>query len=183
MIANTDTLAGASQDFARFTELQQLLNTARTNLDELEVKMNRCANKAAEMNAAEYVVLQEQFAGLEKDLTKLFEKHPEWRQEKKSVKTPFGEVAQRTVTELHVANPAATVALIEARGKTDPDFKADDFLHKEVSPNLEALEGMSDDELSKLGVTRKTREQITVKPAKVNVAKAVKAAKGKEVKA
>jgi hypothetical protein len=179
MIANLDTTAGAAQDFARFTELQQKFNGARNRLDELEVTMNRCANKAAELNAEAYVVLQEEVVGLERDLTKLFEKHPEWRPDSKSVKTPFGEVNQRTVTELIVANPAVTVRLIEARAETDPYFTAADFLHIVKSPNLEALEGMSDDELAKLGVARKKSEKVTVKPAKVNVAKTVKAAKGK----
>lgn len=148
-----------------------------TKLAELEVLINLRAQKAAEAAAAEYVILQEETSRLEGSLKALFERHPEWRGPKKSVNTPYGDVAQRTVTELEVPNPAMTVALIEARGKSEPAFRAEDFLRVEKSPNLEALEGLNDGDLARLGVNRKSREAISVKPAKVSVAKVVKAAK------
>lgn len=181
MIANLEPMAGASQDFARLTDLQQRHSKASNDLDALEVKMNELSQKSASVFATDYVVLQEELTSLDTKIKLLFEKNPEWRGPNKSVKTPFGEVSQRTVTELEVANPAVTVTLIEARAKEDPKFKAEDFLRVAKSPNLEALEGLSDDELAKLGVSRKKREQVTVKPAKVSVAKTVKAAKGKVV--
>ncbi len=177
MIANIDSIAGTSQDFARLTDLQQRHSKASNDLDALEVKMNEQSQHSANVFATDYVVLQEAVSGLDAEIKALFERHPEWRGPNKSVKTPFGEVAQRTVTELEVANPAVTVTLIEQKFAE----AAEKYLHIEKSPNLEALEGMSDDELAKFGVSRKKREQVTVKPAKVSVAKAVKAAKGKVV--
>lgn len=179
MIANIETNAGAGQDFARLAELQQKFNDADTKLAALEVTMNEKAQGAAHPFGPDYVVLHESKAALESDIKELFNRHPEWRGDGKSVKTPFGEVAQRTVTELEVPNAAMTVALIEAQGKTDPAFKAEDFLRIEKSPNVEALEGLGDDALAKLGVRRVKREQVTVKAAKVSVAKTVKAAKAK----
>ncbi len=182
MIASIEHIAigaatGISQDFARFVELQQKHTESSNKLAALEVAINVGAQSAAEASAADYVVLQETVTGLDTELKALFERHPEWRGDKKSVGTPFGSVEQRTATELQVANPAMTVALIEAMGAADPQFKAGDFLHVEKEPDLEALERLTNDELAKLGIKRVTTERVTVKPAKINVSKAVKAAK------
>lgn len=167
-------------DFARFVELQQDYTKAHTELQKLEVEINSGAQKAMESKAVDYVVLQEVLSGYDRELKSLFEKYPEWRGDKKSVSTPYGSVEQRTATELEVENPALTVALIKARGQTDKTFNPPDFLHVEEEPNLEALERLDADALGKLGVKRVSTERITVKPAKVNVAKAVKAAKAKQ---
>lgn len=176
MIANIETLAGATQDFARITELQQQFNDTDTKLGALEVAMNEKAQAASKPFAEDYVVLQELKVKLDTEIKTLFEAHPEWR-DGKTVKTPFGEVAQRTVTELEVPNPAMTVALIKAAALHDLKFKEADYLRVFEEPNVEALEALGDDALAKLGVQRVKREQITVKAAKVSVAKAVKAAK------
>lgn len=178
MISNIETTGGTTQDFALLAELQQQHTKAQTALESLEVKMNEQSQKSAGAFATDYVVLQESLSKLDAGIKALFARHPEWR-DGKSVKTPFGEVAQRTVTELEIANPAVTVTLIEARGQADPKFNSEDFLRRDVAPNVEALEGLTDDELAKLGVRRVKTEKITVKPAKVSVAKLVKAAKGK----
>jgi hypothetical protein len=175
MIANIDPIAGTAQDFARLTEALQTLSRRSNELEALEVKMNEQAQKSAGAFAADYVVLQEALAKLDGIVKELFAAHPEWRGPNKSVKTPFGEVSQRSVTELDVPNEAMTVALIEAQFSE----AAADYLHIDKAPNLEALERLGDDALAKLGVQRKKREQVTVKPASVSVAKAVKAAKAK----
>jgi hypothetical protein len=166
-----------TQDFARLVECQQLHNTLTTRLKELEVDLDKAAQASAVTSAPAYVCLQEDVSKVESEITQLFNRNPGWRGDQKSVKTPFGAVESRSVTKLKVANPAVTVTLIKARGTSDPDFKAHLFLHIEELPNIEALEGLQDDELAKLGVTRETTEKVTVSPVKANVAKAVKAAK------
>lgn len=166
-----------SQDFAKFVDLQQQYTATHNKLQELEVTINSASQRCVEGLAPEYVVLQEELSRLDADIKALFEKHPDWRGDKKSVVTPYGGVEQRSVVELEVPNPAMTVSLIKARGQSDKQFVAEDFLHIEEEPNIEALERLNDSDLAKLGVNRKKRESITVKPAKVNVAKAVKAAK------
>lgn len=178
MISNIDqTAAGTSQDFARLAELQQLHSKDTNSLELLEVKMNELALRSSSAFATDYVILQEALAARDTEIKALFARHPEWCADSKSVKTPFGEVAQRTVTELEVPNPAMTVALIEAKFAE----AAGDYLRVEKSPNIEALESLSNDELVKLGVQRVSTERVTVKPAKVSVAKTVKAAKAKAV--
>ena len=180
MISTTENLGGQSQAFASFVELQQQHTELSNQLDQLEVTINRDAQASAKASAEAYIVLQENIAALDIKLKAFFAAHPEWRGEKKkSVSTPFGSVEQRTANELEVPNAAMTVAMIEACGKSDAAFKADDFLHVSKEPNLEALERLDDSALAKLGINRVTTERVTVKPAKVSVAKAVKAAKAK----
>jgi hypothetical protein len=169
--------ADSNQDFAKFVELQQKHTEATNKLAALEVAINVGAQSAAQVSAPDYIVLQETVAGLEADLKALFARHPEWRGDKKSVATPYGSVDQRTVTELEVPNPAMTVALIKARGQAEPSFKSADYLHVTEEPDLESLERLNNDEMAKLGINRLNSERISVKPAKMNVAKAVKAAK------
>lgn len=172
-INNTQT----AQDFAKFVDLQQLHTSTYNRLQKLEVTMNEDSQKAAEKHSADYVVLQEDFSKLDAELKAFFEKFPEWRGDKKSVTTPFGSVEQRTVVEIEITKPQVTVALIKARGLTDKDFTAADFLHVEEKPNIEALERLDDAQLAALGAQRVRRESVTVKPAKVSVAKVTKAAK------
>ncbi len=124
-------------------------------------------------------MLQESVAGFETEIKALFAKHPEWRGDTKSVKTPYGSVEQRSSKSLVAPNPTMTVALIEAKGKVDANFKPETFLHITKEPNLETLEAWSDDELAKVGINREENESVTVKPARINVAKTVKAAKAK----
>jgi len=166
-----------AQDFARFVDLQQRHTKLHTVMEQLEVTMNLDAQKAAEGHTAAYVVLQEDFAKLDVELKALFAKYPEWRGEKKSVTTPFGSVEQRSVVEIEIPNPKHTVALIKARGATDKEFHAADFLHVEEKPNVEALERFTDAQLAELGASRVRRESVSVKPAKVSATKIVKGAK------
>ena len=179
MISTNENVGGSSsaQDFAQFVELQQKYTEASTQLDALEVRINESSQKVAQAHAADFIVLQETVAELDAQLKELFGRHPEWRGDKKSVSTPYGSVEQRTAKELQVPNPAMTVALIEAKGKSDPAFQSATFLHVTTEPNLEALERLSDETLAGLGITRVETQRMSVKPAKVNVAKAVKAAK------
>lgn len=173
-----------SQDFARLVELQQKHSETTLALEAVETKMSRASLAAANLSATDYVVLQESLAGLDEQIKALFTRHPEWREgDKKSIKTPFGEVSQRTAKELEVPNEAATVVLIEARQKQDATFDSAAFLHVTKKPNLEALEAWSDDELALVGITRKETEKVTVKPAKVKAAAVAKAAKNQGVPA
>lgn len=170
-----------TQDFARLVELLQKHSSGTNDLAKLETEMSRLSLNAASARLTDYVVLQEQNAAVEAEIKVLFEKHPEWRGEKKSVATPFGSVEQRSTTELQIDNPVMTLALIRARANRDDFFCAGDYIHVEESPDKEALEKLSDEELEELAVKRVKTESITVKPAKVNAAKIVKAAKKKEV--
>lgn len=178
MISNLETtVTPASQDFARLVDLQQKFNAASLALETLEVAINKSAQHCAAENAAAYCVHQEELATLDAAIKVLFANHPEWRGDAKSIKTPYGSVEQRKVTELEVPNPAMTVALIEGRGAQDKAFDVQAFLRIEKEPNIEALESLTDDELAKLGCRRVSTDRVTVKPAKINAAKAVKAAR------
>ena len=168
-----------TQDFARLVELQELYTSTSNKIATLEASTNTFVNDTLKGQVPDFVVLQETLAKCDQEIRELFKRNPQWKGPNKSVKTPFGEVGERTTTEMDIPNPAMTVALIKGRGASDPAFKSSDFLHVEELPSKEALERLKDDELADLGVRRISTESITVKAAKVNMAKAVKAAKSK----
>ena len=176
---NTET---HSQEYARLIDLQVLFTKTSDEIDQLDTRINDASNKLAAPLAPDYVVLTERKAQCDAEIQALLKKNPQWEGKNKSVKTPFGEVGRRTVTALEIPNPAMTVVLMTARGTTDPAFKPSDFLYVEESPAKEALERLSNEDLTKLGVTRTVTESITVKPAKINVSKVVNAAKQQSTK-
>lgn len=172
--------AGQSQDFARLVELQQEHTRSSTELERIETEMTKDSQAGAAKHTAEYVCHQERKAAVETEIKALFARNPQWLDAgEKTVKTPFGSVSSRTATSLEIPDEDATVALLELRAARDKDFDASLFIRTRKVPNVEALESLTDAELSKLGVTRTTTERVTVKPAKVDATKVVKAAKKK----
>ena len=166
-----------TQDFAEFVEQLAEFTRLDSELAALELTVNKAAQKCAVDRAPDYVLLQEARTRSEERVKALYAAHPEWRGKSKSVSTPLGEVAERETTTLEIPNPAVTVTLIKAAAATF-GRQPKDLLHVEESPNKEALEGMTDDQLKALGVARVTRTSVSVKARKVDVKKA--ALKGKE---
>jgi hypothetical protein len=165
-----------TQDYPRFVELLQSHAALTHRLGEIESRLNLRQLAAAGDVLVEFVIINEDIALLDTAIKDLFLAHPEWRGAAKSVSTPFGAVESRSSTEIDVPNEPMTVALIQARGKTDPEFKADLYLRVTIEPNVEALESLDDSALEKLGGRRVKKETVTVKPAKVKAGAAIKAA-------
>jgi hypothetical protein len=107
----------------------------------------------------------------------LISAHPEWFQDKKSIKTPYGSVGFRSTTSLDVPNEEASIILIEQLCKDDEKAQ---YLRKETTLNREALELLSDAELRQFRIKRLKEESCTVKPLKLDLGKAVKEAAEKE---
>lgn len=167
-----------TQDFARLVELQQEHTKSSTELERIQTQMTDDSQLGASKHTAEYVCHQERVSAVEAEIKQLFARNPQWLTDgEKTVKTPFGSVSSRRSTSLDIPDEEATVTLLELRAVRQTDFDAGLFIRIKKVPNYEALESLPDDELSKLGVTRVTTDRITVKPAKVDAAKVVRAAK------
>lgn len=180
MIATTEPQAGQSQDFARLIELQQEHTKSSTELERIQTVMTADSQAAAAAQTTDYVIHQERVAAMEREIRALFARNPQWLTDgEKTVKTPFGSVSSRSVASLEIPDAEATVVLLELRAVKDKDFDASLFIRTQKVPNVEALESLDDAELSKLGVTRTKTERVTVKAAKMDAAKVVKAAKKK----
>lgn len=180
-MTNPTTTPAPSQDFARIVELLQEFTATDTQLQRVDADINTAVQHGAQVYAADYVILQERRAAVEQEVKTIFARNPGWLVKgEKTIKTPYGSISTRDVPSLKIHNEEATLALIDQRAKTDAKFDPSIYTRTVREVNKDTLATLPDDELSRLGVARITTEIVTVKPAKVDATKVVKAAKAKE---
>lgn len=170
----------AKTDFANLVNLMAVFAEATTRMGELENSAQSGFIDLVDESKETYSELQQAIMEAESSLEIIARKHPEWFADSKTVKTPFGSVSFRSTTKLKVTNEELTIVLIEQRiakedlGSEEPPSAK--LLRHTTALNLEALEQLSDDELSSLRVSRVTSDSFTAKPLKVDLGKAVKSA-------
>ena len=84
----------------------------------------------------------------------------------------------RKTTKLEIPNEEATILLIKQRFDGE---KAADFVRSAEALDLEALEKLDDRELKALRIKRVTDDSISLREAKIDLGKAVKATESEEV--
>lgn len=94
--------------------------------------------------------------------------------DKRSHKTPFGEVKYTKSSSLEFDDPEKVALKIDAacdaeeayaaRDKRAPAFTAEQLLRTRVEPDLEALEKLSDGQLHLFGITRIQKDNFKVVP-------------------
>lgn len=163
------------ESFANLTSLLAVYSEASIRLAELQATVDSHLLEAVDDERAEYVRAQTAQAEAEAAIKKLAEAHPEWR-DGRAIKTPYGTVKFTKATTLDVSNPEASITLIKSVYRKDSDA----YIRTSEELNLETLETLSDDDLTRLGIVRVTKDSITIKPAKVDMGKAAKKAEIKE---
>lgn len=171
---NNNALNG---DFTTLYISLEEYTSAANKLAALEAEFQTAITELiAECFRQDFAELQTELSELESRIETLAIRHPEWFVKSKTLKTPFGSVASRSTTKLDIPCEEATIALLEVRGD-----EGKPFLRERKYLSVEALEALDDGELRRLKVNRVTTEKVTISPAKVDLGKAVKAAKaGKE---
>lgn len=169
-----------STEFLKFLETFAVLLAAARDISRLDLKVNEEVDAIIDGERDDYLKALATKQQAEEALIEWAKKHPEWFAGKKSLSTPHGTVSKRETNSLGVPNEAISVRLIvetfaPGANVTAALGKAADFLHVEISPNLEALEKLDDAELAKLGITRTSTTSYTVKAAGVDLGKAVEA--------
>jgi hypothetical protein len=169
------------EDFANLVDLLAVYSDASNRLAELEASANGALLSIVDEHKAEYAQLQKALTDAESALEVIALAHTEWFGEnRKSIKTPYGTVKFRRGAKLMVKNEEATVLLIQREGEHNPEFKAEDYLRKVETLNIEALERCDDATLKKFRVERVSEDSFSVVPARVDMGKAVKEAAEKE---
>lgn len=69
----------------------------------------------------------------------------------------FGVVAMRVTRKIVIRNVKAVIAAIKALGLTQ-------YLRVKEEPDKEALDGLSDQELAKIGVKRVVEDKLRIEP-------------------
>lgn len=165
----------APDSYANLINLQSIHSEAHARMSELEAMLQQQWLDVVDAHRKDYGKLQEAIATAEEGIEYLATVNPQWFEKARTLKTPYGTVGFRRTTKLEVKNEEVSIALLEQIGEGGLPF-----LIPSKKLNLEALEKMDDDELERVRIRRVTTDSCTVKPAKIDLGKAVKAAAEKE---
>ena len=158
-------------EYAEFIELLELFSQSDLASDRIQTETDAAVLQTVATRKAEFASTKAVRDEAEEKIKALARKHPEWL-DGKSIKTPFGVVQLRDSTSLDVPNPEATLLLIKASASMPgAQFTYEQLTRAVIEPNLEALEALSDEQLSKLGITRVKSQSVSVKRQKVDLGK------------
>lgn len=161
----------APDSYANLVNLQSIHSEAHARMAELEAQLQQQWLDLVDAHRKDYAKLQEAIATAEQGIEYLATVNPQWFEKTRTLKTPYGTVSFRRVTKLDVPNEEVSIVLLEQIGEGGLPF-----LIPSKRLNLEALEKMEDAELERLRIRRVTTDSCTVKPAKIDLGKAVKKA-------
>lgn len=161
----TDT---KSKDYLNLVELLSVYTEAQRRLDELQLQIDDAVADAVEPIRKEYATLQSKHGDAERAIVAIVETHPEWLIKPRTIKTPCGSVSAKSSTKLDVISEESSLRLIKASRRDT------EFVRVAETLDLEALEKCTDEELAAFGIVRVSAETFTVKPAKLDMGKAIK---------
>ena len=179
----------ASQ-YNKINELLADFSTASTALERAEANIKTVQLEAAKTLLPEYAQLKIKVSELEAAIHKLCEEHnaslfPD--PDKRSHKTPFGEVKYHRSSSLEFDDTETVVLKIQvacareekeaAKQNRVPRFIESQLLHVHFEPNLEVLTTMDDSTISLFGIHRETKDNFKVTPFALKTDKPGKAAK------
>lgn len=159
--------ADPSPDYKNLIDLLAVLGEAETRLSEMQARLDEDQRNLVDEVRDEYVELQTKIADAEQAIETICRRHPEWFKKAKTVKTLYGSAAARETKKLIIPDEPVTITLIQAAGR------GADFIRVTTEVDREALEKLDDAELAKFGVTRSVDTSYTIKPAKLDLGKAV----------
>jgi hypothetical protein len=189
-----------TDDFKEMVNLLAVYTEAHNSLIALENDCNTELLEIIDEHKTDYAVLQESLTKAEAALELIALRHPEWFAQKQSIGTPYGTVKFHSGTKLEAANEEVSILLIRQKGMrafdeaeengeivraaiergetvalpTTPVFDDAQFVRVKEELNLEALAGLTDAELGEFRIRRVPNKSFSVKPAKIDMGKAVK---------
>lgn len=172
----TPTAPVITDEYKNFLDLLAIYTEASNRLEQLQAAAQESFIVLVDEHRGDYAEMQAKLTEIEPAVEAIARAHPEWFTGKsKSIKTPYGTVSFRSSTKLDVPNEDATVLLIE---KHCSEEEQELFIRKSSTLNLQALGDLSDARLKSLRIERVPDENFSIKPARVDLGKAVAAKKG-----
>jgi hypothetical protein len=175
---NTTTPPNSAEDFKKFVDLLAIYCKADANLQGMASGCQDLLLDTVTELRTDYADWQQQLTGAELEIENLCRAHPEWFGKTRSVKTPYGVVRFHASTKLEIENEEATILLVEK--EFPEEDQAARFIRQKKTLNLETLETLEDAQLERLGIKRVADDNFGIKPAKIDLGKAVKALDAKE---
>ena len=159
-----------NSDYVNLVNLLSVFAEAKNRLGILENEAQGQFLDLVDETKDEYAKLQLTIADSQEAMEVIARNHPEWFVEQRQIKTPFGTVKMQRSTALEVKNEELSIALIKA---SEPEGTP--LIRTKEELDLEELEKLSDEELKRFKVRRVHNENFSVKEAKMDLGKAVKA--------
>lgn len=166
----------ASADFKELIELLSLVSQASNKLGTMEAETNKSVHEMLEGKMPEFTLLQGTLTEAENKIKEICVRHPGWFSVKKTLATPYGSVKSHSSTVLETENEEVSIVLLEREAEINKEFKPENYIRQKKQLNLEGLESMTDTELARFRIKRVPKETINVKPAKLDMGKAVEEA-------
>ena len=140
------------------------VNNALRRLGEIEImgqeyegQMTLEINEIRDRYGKEFGLLAEEQAVIETDIASFVAANKAEFLKVRSKTLDFGTLAFRVTKKIVLRNTKAVVAAIKALGWQQ-------YLRIKEEPDKEALDGLSDTELARIGVTRKTEDRLRIEP-------------------
>jgi hypothetical protein len=160
-----------SAEYKQMLDLLVIYCQAANQLAEMQARADSALLHAQEAASQDYADCQTAMADTKASLEIIARAHPEWFGERASLKTPFGALQFRSGVKLEIANEEMTIILVEQAAKKDESLAL--ALKTVKTLNLEVLEKLDDAELARYRVKRVETKGFNVKPAKVELGRAV----------
>jgi hypothetical protein len=172
--------------YNRLNELLSQFSTLTAALEGAEAEIKTVQLAAAQELLPKHAAAKVGLASIEGLIRKLCDEFYEelFPAEKRSHKTPFGEVMYRKSSSLEFDDEEQVVLRIdqaceeeEARAlaeKRAPLFTVAEMLRTKVEPNLEGLESLTDAALHLFGLKREHKDNFAVKPFAMKTDKPIK---------
>lgn len=156
-------------DFKNLVDLMAIMAEGSARMSELESGLQQDWLDLVDARRKDYASLQFAIGQAEEAIETLALTNPQWFEKAKTLKTPYGTVSFRKSTKLEVKNEEVSILLLEQLGQDGLPF-----VRTAKALNLEALEKLDDTELERLRIKRVSTDSLSIKPAKVDLGKAVK---------
>lgn len=178
------TAPAINTTFENLINLLGVYSEGTARMAELEAENNKAYLDLVEERKDEYAKLQLALGEAEAAIKVIADAHPEWfPTDQRTLKTPYGSVHAQKTTKHEADDEEVSILLIEA--DADLAARAGDLAAAQALTNLVKVEKTIDFEaiakldaarLAQWRIRRTESDSITVKPAKVSLGNAVKAA-------
>lgn len=170
------------QDFENLVNLLSVYSEASNRLEALEAETNEQQLELVDGVRKDYAELQHKLQDTSVALEVLARKHLEWFAKKATINTPYGQVKlAENPPALEAPNEELSIVLLRLEEeKTQGQFRAAAYIRSEERLNLDALKTLDDETLSRFRMRRRKSDTFSVKPARLDLGKAVEKAASKE---
>lgn len=180
------TINTGSEDFKALVVLLKKYTTVVGALNKLQAEMDNVHLDWLRQIVDQAIEAQESKERIESEAELLCRRHvDDWFSERRSVKTPIGSACFHRSTELSVASDELALQLLHGMdgkpfGEGDSIFDMSNYVRVETTLNVEALATLDDATLSRLKIKRVAKDNFALKPATVDLGKAVEEKKAEK---